>query len=265
MTTEQFGYEESPDRLRSRLTANEKFGRFDINDSIFEIVKARSGEDILDLCCGMGKQTLPLANKARAGGHVYGLDISLDLLCEAKKQAVGCPNVIFIQHDCNVPLPFRANSFNLVTCCFGIYYINNLNHFLGEIDRVLRRPGRFFVMGPASRNNINLRELHGQISGKPEPEMIIRRRLRIERELLPLMNRHFTLVETKKCTNEILFTDLQTFVEYYAATLLLEETASTNSERQGLIEMMQIAVDEIIRRDGRFSIHKEYMAVLGWK
>ena len=66
--------------LTNRIRAHEKYSTKDLNAWIFTHLEAAPGHAILDLGCGTGKQTLPLAQVAGEGGHILAVDISLEAL-----------------------------------------------------------------------------------------------------------------------------------------------------------------------------------------
>jgi SAM-dependent methyltransferase len=81
----------------------------------------RPGERILDLGCGGGPTTLPIADAVGPGGHVTGADISPDLLAIARRRAAGRGNVDFIEADAGLhrftPPPYDA-LFSRFGCMF---------------------------------------------------------------------------------------------------------------------------------------------------
>ncbi|CAA9557247.1 MAG: SAM-dependent methyltransferase [uncultured Truepera sp.] len=56
----------------------------------------RQGGAVLDLCCGTGIVTVPLAE---TGLEVVGVDISAEMLATAKAKAVGRENLTFVRQD----------------------------------------------------------------------------------------------------------------------------------------------------------------------
>jgi SAM-dependent methyltransferase len=54
----------------------------------------RKGQAVLDLACGTGRVTLPLA---KTGVRVVGLDLAADMLAIARQKAQGLPNLRWVQ------------------------------------------------------------------------------------------------------------------------------------------------------------------------
>lgn len=96
---------------------------------------------ILDVATGSGDVALAL--KARLGpkSRVIGLDFCQAMLHEAeiKKQKKGL-ELDFTCGDCH-NLPFETHSFDAATLAFGLRNFENRKTALGEIRRVLKKPG----------------------------------------------------------------------------------------------------------------------------
>ncbi|MEM0948887.1 MAG: methyltransferase domain-containing protein [Pseudomonadota bacterium] len=96
------------------------------------------GASVLDLCCGQGNVTKALYD---AGFSVAGADFSSQMLDHARARL---PEVDFIEADAQ-SLPFPADSFDAVTCTFGIMHIPDQPKALSEVARILK-PGGTFTM-----------------------------------------------------------------------------------------------------------------------
>jgi SAM-dependent methyltransferase len=100
---------------------------------------------VLDLCCGSGRHSHPLA---RRGLRVVGLDYSEQLLSIARKtQYPGEPWPVFIRADARV-LPFRKGVFDAVLNLFTSFgYFDHCGNcgMLSEISEVLKPGGAFLI------------------------------------------------------------------------------------------------------------------------
>ena len=101
---------------------------------------------VLDVACGTGDSTIVIARRLH-GGQVTGADISEEMLriarTKASKEAVG-NTISFIHADCEA-LPFKDNSFDRVTCFFGIRNFEDREKGLREMLRVLRPGGKLVI------------------------------------------------------------------------------------------------------------------------
>lgn len=99
----------------------------------------RSGDRVLDACCGTGD--LAIAAR-RAGGHVVGLDFSEAMLARARHKQ---PAIEWLRGDV-LALPFDDGSFDAVTVGFGVRNVDDLEAGLRELRRVLREGGRLGIL-----------------------------------------------------------------------------------------------------------------------
>lgn len=99
------------------------------------------GGDVLDVPCGFGRHSIPLAE---AGYRVTGVDRSQVLIDEARRRGTG-PS--FVQADYR-ELPFADASFDAALCLFtSLGYLGDAEdtRALTEIHRVLRPGGRLVI------------------------------------------------------------------------------------------------------------------------
>jgi ubiquinone/menaquinone biosynthesis C-methylase UbiE len=100
-------------------------------------IHARS---ILDLACGPGVFTRPLARTADR--IVVGFDLSMPMLRRAKKlvEDEKISNVVLIRGTA-LRMPFRDNIFPYVNCCGALHLFDNPDTVLSEIYRILGPEG----------------------------------------------------------------------------------------------------------------------------
>ena len=99
----------------------------------------RSGDRVLDACCGTGD--LAIAAQ-KAGGTVTGLDFSPRMLERARRKA---PGQTWVEGDL-LALPFEDASFEAATVGFGVRNVADLPLALAEVRRVLVTGGRVGVL-----------------------------------------------------------------------------------------------------------------------
>jgi ubiquinone/menaquinone biosynthesis C-methylase UbiE len=108
-------------------------------EEIVELAKLKDGERVLDLATGTGliaRAIAPLADS------IVGVDISSGILAIARRLAAS--TIPFVAADAK-RLPFRDQSFDLVTCGISLSHIPEVEEALGEAHRVLRLRGRFIT------------------------------------------------------------------------------------------------------------------------
>ena len=99
----------------------------------------RSGDRVLDACCGTGD--LGIGARAR-GGDVVGLDFSERMLERARRKE---PAIEWVRGDV-LALPFDDASFDSATVGFGVRNVEDLEAGLRELRRVLRPGGRLGIL-----------------------------------------------------------------------------------------------------------------------
>jgi len=113
---------------------------------LLSMVGNTSNQRILDVGCATGIHTKLFAKN---GNEVTGVDISQDMINEARK--IDIPNLSFYKMDAT-KLEFADNSFDLIISATMIEFIKNRNGFINEVFRVLK-PGGRFVLGTIQKHS----------------------------------------------------------------------------------------------------------------
>jgi SAM-dependent methyltransferase len=123
------------------------------------------GEDVLDVGCGAGMDTLVAAQMVGADGYVTGIDMTPDMAAKARRSAaeMGLANVTIVDGSAE-ELPFADAGFDVVISNGVIDLIPDKEAVFSEIARVLRPGGRIqladvTIQRPVSeegRRNIDL-------------------------------------------------------------------------------------------------------------
>lgn len=113
-------------------------------ETILRFQRGRSAERVLDLACGTGVFTRPLAHQVR--GIVIGLDLSWPMLRHARRlmEREGLQNVVLMRGTA-FRLPFIASSFPYINCCGALHLFDQPELALKEIERVLHPEGHLAV------------------------------------------------------------------------------------------------------------------------
>ncbi|GAB3018548.1 similarity with UbiE/COQ5 methyltransferase [Mycobacterium bourgelatii] len=99
---------------------------------------------LLDVACGPGNFTAPLARQLPAGGLAVGFDISEPMVTRAVQDNSG-PRTCYVRGDAR-QLPFRDETFDAV-CCFGaLYLMPEPFRIAHEMVRVLQPGGRIAIL-----------------------------------------------------------------------------------------------------------------------
>ncbi|MHA1278830.1 MAG: class I SAM-dependent methyltransferase [Candidatus Helarchaeota archaeon] len=257
-------FKEKKSTLISRIEAHKKHSKLEINEWILKQLHLKNGEKVLDLGCGTGKQTIPFKKKVGIEGTVIGMDISEELLEEAKKKAEDANvSIQFLVHDANNQFDFEDNYFDVISCCFAIYYIDDLERIMQEFDRILKPGGRLFLAGPAPDNAATLHEFHQKVTGRPLPYMPGVSRFMYE--VLPLVRKYFTHVDVEDFQNPISFSEIESFLEYYTSTGLFIKSVPDSHEKLRVIKHIEIELQKIIKEQRKFEVMKHVKGILAYK
>lgn len=102
-----------------------------------------TGQDVLELGCGTGKNTAWLAERART---VIALDFSAGMLARARTRlGPAASHVRFVQHDAREPWPVPDASVDVVVGNLVLEHVEDLAPVYGEAARVLRPAGRLWL------------------------------------------------------------------------------------------------------------------------
>lgn len=108
--------------------------------SIIKIIGGVKNKKILDLCCGTGDLSRILSKN---GADVFSLDFSLPMILAGIKK-----NWITkypVNADASV-LPFKDNSFDILSIAFGIRNIPDIDNFISDAFRVLKPEGLLIIL-----------------------------------------------------------------------------------------------------------------------
>lgn len=136
--------------------------------------RPRGHSSALDFGCGVGRLTRAVA---RHFDRCLGLDISSQMIAEARNAAAGQQNCVFEVSDAGLTeLP--TNSFDFVTCCIVLQHIPSARvkrRYIAELVRVLRPHGLLAFQLPSwipARHRIQPRprlyRVLRRIGGSPE-------------------------------------------------------------------------------------------------
>jgi len=109
----------------------------------FSLGPLAAGEDVLDIGCGAGMDTLIAAQMVGHDGTVTGIDMTADMAAKARRSVaeMGLDNVTIVDGSAE-QLPFADARFDVVISNGVIDLIPDKDAVFAEIVRVLRPGGR---------------------------------------------------------------------------------------------------------------------------
>jgi len=147
---------------------------------VLDVLKPDPVDPILDLGCGSGRHTLALCERGMT--NVTGLDLSADLLGQARENLAGCGRSANLIRGDMLRLPFREATLACVASfftSFGYFAADRENlAVLRETARVLRPGGKIWL------DYLNEENVHANL--EPETERTVEGlHVREERALTP--------------------------------------------------------------------------------
>jgi ubiquinone/menaquinone biosynthesis C-methylase UbiE len=118
---------------------------------VAEVSEINSDDIVLDIACGKGAVTFPIAANLSGKGHIYAIDFSQKMIQECKEvmKSLNHQNIEFLEMDAE-NLEFPDNSIDKIVSGFGLFFLPDIEKGLREIRRVLK-PGGLMVF--SSWNN----------------------------------------------------------------------------------------------------------------
>jgi len=136
-------YQERLDQIMARGEAR---GR----TRVIELLRLEPGMSVLDLACGPGTLSRPIATRVAPSGEVIGVDLAEGMIELAR--ATGISHAHFQVMDIE-KLDFPDASFDAAACGHGLQFAPNLSRALAEARRVLRPGARFAASIPVDGGN----------------------------------------------------------------------------------------------------------------
>lgn len=140
-TPKQFYKELGADKLASR-----KLSSYTKKELVYLEKLLNKNQKILDLACGYGRFTIPLASK---GYNIQGLDISPELIAKAKDVSKKEKIDINFQIGDMRQLPYENNSFDSIICMWSAFLELSEEEdqlkAMQEMIRIIKRGGLIFL------------------------------------------------------------------------------------------------------------------------
>lgn len=266
---QKIDYKETANDLLTRIDIHNQYGGRDIDQWMLDVLNLRPGMNILDVGCGGGKQLISYHQHLKGEARITGGDVNEELLAQARSEnaKLGNPFTI-LPLDFNCPLPFEDNTFDLLSCCFAIYYASDIPRTIREMHRVLKPGGRLFTSGPMPENKKVFYDVIREASGKEIPRMP--GSSRYSTEIHAAMTNIFARVDTEIFENPLTFKTSAPFIAYTRASLdedrrLWTSLFESKAEYEQLIGEITRVADAIVQKDGELVMTKVVGGFIGTK
>jgi len=125
------------------------FGRdFSWRRQLAEAIPPQPGMRVLDLATGTGELLLEIAHRHPQAAQLLGLDISENMLaiCQKRIRQHNLGSRVRAMLGDATDTGLEAESFEVVTCAFGVRNVRNPSRMLGEVYRLLRPGGTTLIL-----------------------------------------------------------------------------------------------------------------------
>jgi len=211
-------YQETTNDLLTRINIHDAYGAWDIDKWMLETLPLEQGMTILDVGCGAGKQCFSFLTHLSGKADITGGDVSKELLSKAEEENKKLGKRVHFQPlNFNEDFPFSDNTYDLVSCCFAIYYAQDIPFTIKEMRRVLKDGGTLFTTGPMPENKQLFYDIIQEATGKEIPPMP--GSSRYASEILDTIKDQFSQVNVHIFENPLTFPNVEPFLAYTRASL----------------------------------------------
>jgi ubiquinone/menaquinone biosynthesis C-methylase UbiE len=256
----KINFKETTKDLLTRIDIHNKYGSKNIDDWMLHILPLKPGIKILDVACGSGKQCFSYYKHLSGIADITGGDVSVDLLGQAKLENQAYNNAVkFLEINFNKQIPFLDKSFDLVSCCFAIYYAENIPFTIKEMHRVLKPGGHIFTSGPMPDNKRLFYDIIREATNKPIPPMP--GSSRYSTEIYSAIQENFPKVETLVFENPLIFKQIDPFMAYTRASISEDRKLWGNffddrEEFEQIMQQISNVANKWLQRDGQLVMTK---------
>ena len=214
----KINFQETTKDLAVRIDIHSKFGARDIDAWMLDLIKLQPGIRILDVGCGSGKQCFSYYDALNGNAIITGGDVSEELLDQARTEnRRRNSNITFENLDFNKSFPHGANEFDFLSCCFAIYYAENISNTISEMYRVTKTGGRLFTTGPMPDNKKLFYEIITEATNLTIPPMP--GSSRYSTGILSTIKALYTNVDLHIFENPITFGSIEPYMAYTRASM----------------------------------------------
>jgi len=253
-------FQETTNDLLTRIDIHTRYGGRDIDQWMLDLLKLQPGLKILDVGCGAGKQCLSFHHFLNGEAKITGGDVSEDLLNQARIESEKLKAKIeYIHLNFNETFPLENDQFDLASCCFAIYYAQDIPFTIKEMHRVLRPGGRLFTTGPMPTNKQVFYDIIREATDRPIPPMPGSSRYGYA--ILDSIKETFSKVDVEIFENPLTFTSAEPIIAYTRASLsedrrLWTSMFNNKEEFESLMEKITGVVERRIQKDGSIVMTK---------
>lgn len=241
--------------LNSRLIINQKYQSKNFHDWLHKRLNVLPGENILDVGCGTGAQSLKFLEKIGKTGTVSALDINedsvknlLELSGGDKRLEVAVADMADIENVINSK--FHQKKYTLAHSSYALYYSPENKTVLNKMADSISNYGRVAVFTPVYPHGmVEIAEKFSNIPDKVYESLEFGPKV-----LEPEFRSLFYEVEIHFFQSEMKVSSIDDFMNFYSSTTYFDEKASKEIEKYAKSE---------IKDKGAISYEKNGYLIIG--
>lgn len=245
----------SRESLETRLDMNKRFQSTDFDSWLMDRLSVVSGEDILDVGCGTGAQSIPSLNIVGSNGSVSSLDMSGESVNELIRKAGNATNLHAVVSDMGeleevIEKQFSVKQYDLAQSSYALYYSPRRIHVLDVMRNHLKPNGRLAVFTPnAPHGMVEFARQFSEIPEGVDECMVFGPNV-----LESYFRKHFWNVKIHFFHNIVRVPNVEDFLIFYKSTTYYKSDAE---------EKICAAVQDKIDREGYFEYEKNGYLIIG--
>lgn len=256
----KINYQETTNDLQTRINIHNQFGGRDIDRWMLDTLRLTKGSQILDVGCGAGKQCFSYYTELEGQATITGGDVNADMVKQAREEAAkrNVP-IQFIDLNFNQRFPLPDDTYDLASCCFAIYYAENIPFTIREMHRVIKPGGRLFTTGPMPANKQLFYDIIREATHKTIPPMP--GSSRYSSAIYTSIKETFSQVEIHNFENPLTFETVEPFIAYTRASLAEDRKLwvglfNGSEEYERIIAQITEVAARRLARDGKLVMTK---------
>lgn len=218
--------------LTPRIEINQKCQEKDFQYWLQSKIQPLPSENVLDLACGDGAQTIYFARRIGPRGRILAVDINHDSLESLREKSVHLGNISIVESDMMLTDNYlngeSADEFTLINCSFALPYAENPLELVNSLAGRLAPQGRLANSLPV--------EPHGMVEFCSKihqiPQSVWNSIQYGEKFLMPHMRSLFAELDVHFFNDRINFGSTEDFMRIYSSSTYYSEEFAEDIEKQ---------------------------------